>query len=268
MKLPIHPSQTLYLSIGSHSFPGRVHFTQSIVDRWGGLFTLEGQGELQLGGKIFSLSAGDLVFYAPGPRHVFHSSGPWRYIWFHFSLRPHMMLDRVFRPDEQFPSAAKLHFEKTEKRKIQEALEEAFELEHLMVGRECPLAELLIESVVQRACDRMEKSAAMDPRILKAEKILLVDSDSNMDDIARECGMSHTAFYNLFRKETGCSPRRYREKRWTERAKSLLACTDLPLQQIARQLGLADPFYFSARFKALTGVSPSRFRKEIRGKYV
>lgn len=264
MKSSHQPSQTLYLSIGSHTFPGRVHFTQSIVNRWGGLFTLDGKGELQLDGKTFSLSAGDLVFYVPGPRHVFHSPGPWKYIWFHFSLRSHIMLDRVFRPDEQFPSAAKLHFEKTERRKVQEALEEAFELEHFSEGRDCPLAELLIESVVQRASDRMEKPTTLDPRIHKAQKILLADSVSDMDTVARKCGMSHTAFYNLFRKETGLSPRRFRERQWIEQAKSLLECTDLPLQQIARQVGSADPFYFSARFKALTGISPSGHRKNFR----
>ncbi len=268
MKSSHQPPQTLYLSIGSHTFPGRVHFTQSIVNRWGGLFTLDGKGELQLDGKTLSLSAGDLVFYAPGPRHVFHSPGPWKYIWFHFSLRPHIMLDRVFRPDEQFPSAAKLHFEKTERRKVQEALEEAFELEHFTEGRDYPLAELLIESVVQRACDRMEKTTTQDPRIRKAQKILLADSVSDIDSVARKCGMSHTAFYNLFRKETGSSPRRFRERQWIERAKTLLECTDLPLQQIALQLGLTDPFYFSARFKVLTGVSPSRYRKDFRENYV
>ena len=258
------PSQNFFLSIGSHRFTGPVHFTQSIVNNWGGLFTIAGYAEFRLDGKVLTTSAGDLVLYPPGPQHVFHSSGEWQYIWFHFSLRPHVTLDRVFRPDENFPSAGKIHFEGVEKQKIQDALEEAFELEHFRADRPSPLAELLVESVIQRVCDRMEKPASRDPRIRKAQKILLADFSADMDSVARQCGMSHTAFYNLFRKETGHSPREFREFHWIEWSKTLLECTDLPLQQIARQIGIADPFYFSARFKKQTGYSPSLYRKEIR----
>lgn len=247
------------LMVGLTLHPAEFRFAQQFTDRWGGLFTLEGEGAIELDGASLPLEPGDLVLYEPGHRHEFYSPGLWRYYWFHFPLRPHISPGR-FRHSGSVPSAMKVHFDGGEQSKVREALEEAHELSLISADRGNPLAMLLVESTVQRVCDRLERTSPYDPRIAKARKMLLSEGAVDMDSVAASCGMSHTAFYNLFRLETGCSPRRFREKALMEQAKSLLICTDLSLRRIAMQLGISDPFYFSARFKALTGESPSAFR--------
>ena len=255
------------LMVGLTLHPAEFRFSQQFTDRWGGLFTLEGEGAIELDGAFLPLEPGDLVLYEPGHRHEFFSPDLWRYYWFHFPLRPHISPGR-FRHSDGLPSAMKVHFDGGEQRKVRETLEEAYELYLTYADQENPLAELLVESAVQRVCDRLERTSPCDPRIAKARKILLSEGAVDMDSVAGSCGMSHTAFYNLFRRETGCSPRKFREKALMEQAKSLLICTDLSLRRIAMQLGLSDPFYFSARFKALTGESPSAFRKRCGEKIV
>jgi AraC family transcriptional regulator of arabinose operon len=44
-------------------------------------------------------------------------------------------------------------------------------------------------------------------------------------------------------------------------ARRLLATTDLPVQAVARQVGYADPLYFSRVFRREVGKSPTGFRE-------
>jgi AraC-like DNA-binding protein len=50
----------------------------------------------------------------------------------------------------------------------------------------------------------------------------------------------------------------------TERARSLLLETDLPLSAIARQSGFNGTKYFGDAFQRLTGTSPGEFRRQSR----
>ena len=46
-----------------------------------------------------------------------------------------------------------------------------------------------------------------------------------------------------------------------DKAKLLLGETDSPVKDIASQVGIFDYNYFTKVFKAYTGVTPSRYRK-------
>jgi transcriptional regulator GlxA family with amidase domain len=49
-----------------------------------------------------------------------------------------------------------------------------------------------------------------------------------------------------------------------ERAKALLAGTDLSLAEIAATVGLRSKRQFTAIFTAIAGISPGRFRDQLR----
>jgi len=49
-----------------------------------------------------------------------------------------------------------------------------------------------------------------------------------------------------------------------EAACHLMQYAQLTFAQMAEQLGYADEYHFSKRFKQLIGVSPSQFRRQIR----
>lgn len=67
---------------------------------------------------------------------------------------------------------------------------------------------------------------------------------------------------------TGCTPGQIIRQTLIIEAKRLLANTDLTISEIAYSLDFEDPFYFSRVFKRETGMSPCRFRKRIREKYI
>jgi AraC family transcriptional regulator len=79
-------------------------------------------------------------------------------------------------------------------------------------------------------------------------------------EIAQLCGYSPSHFAKIFRRETGQTIGRYLADARLRRAKELLATTELPLKEIARQLGFANPANFSTSFTRAVGETPGRYR--------
>ena len=50
-----------------------------------------------------------------------------------------------------------------------------------------------------------------------------------------------------------------------DRAKELLASSDMMSYEIAEAVGYPDPRYFASLFKKRTGVTPSEYRKSLGG---
>lgn len=80
------------------------------------------------------------------------------------------------------------------------------------------------------------------------------------EDVARKMGLGYTWFRRIFKQNTGYSPNQYHMHLRLERAKRLLADTDLPVKDIALKLGYRTQDYFSSIFKKKTGKSPIAYR--------
>jgi len=61
---------------------------------------------------------------------------------------------------------------------------------------------------------------------------------------------------------SGMSPLQYRHRLQIERAKRLLAHSDLPLIKVGEQCGFRDNNYFTRLFKRLTSLTPGEYRKQ------
>ena len=86
----------------------------------------------------------------------------------------------------------------------------------------------------------------------------------SLDDAARALGVSTVTFRRRFLAEVGVAPGLWRAKRRMESACHLLQYSQVTFAQLAEQLGYADEYHFSKRFKQLIGVTPSVFRHRIR----
>lgn len=91
-----------------------------------------------------------------------------------------------------------------------------------------------------------------------------LDADLTIQQIAKEMSVSYSNFRKLFKEFTGVSPSLYQQDLRLQRAKELLATTDLSIKQIAYQLRFESPDYFSSKFKIKMGMKPSEFREQTR----
>lgn len=89
-----------------------------------------------------------------------------------------------------------------------------------------------------------------------------VEDDVTIQQIAEETGISYSNFRKLFKEYTGISPALYQQDLKIQRAKNLLSSTTNSIKEIAYKLHFESPDYFSARFRAKTGMRPSTFRTE------
>ncbi len=81
--------------------------------------------------------------------------------------------------------------------------------------------------------------------------------------LARQFGLSPEGFRKRFTRLTGQPPARYHMGRRIDRACELMQQGRWSDRQIADQLGFCDEFYFSRRFKEITGRSPRAFRRSL-----
>jgi AraC family transcriptional regulator len=69
-------------------------------------------------------------------------------------------------------------------------------------------------------------------------------------------------FSRLFKQATGQTPHQYVIMCRIERARQLLAETDLPLSEICHQVGCADQSHFTALFRRHVATTPKAYRDE------
>ena len=84
-------------------------------------------------------------------------------------------------------------------------------------------------------------------------------------DITRmsvETGMSVAHFRRVFRQVHGLAPMPFVTEIRLRCADNLLRCTDLPVAEIARRVGICDGFQLSRQFRRWKGVSPTAWRAQ------
>jgi AraC-like DNA-binding protein/mannose-6-phosphate isomerase-like protein (cupin superfamily) len=105
--------------------------------------------------------------------------------------------------------------------------------------------------------------ALRDPRI--GRSLALVHRRPHIDwDLARmakEAGMSRTAFAVRFHELVGEPPLKYATRCRMDRAAGLLRSTEAPIAQVAARVGYDSEVGFGRAFKRVTGISPAAYRR-------
>lgn len=88
--------------------------------------------------------------------------------------------------------------------------------------------------------------------------------DISVADIAEHIGMSASWLTKRFKQECGCSIVNYLLDVRIERAKALLAETDMLILEIACAVGFDNSRYFISVFKKAVGLTPKAYRDELK----
>ena len=98
--------------------------------------------------------------------------------------------------------------------------------------------------------------------IERGAEILHSDFNISVKELSKNLSMSQSSFQNKFREKLCMTPSEYRINCQIEKARSLLKTTDIPLKDIALNLGFCDTSYFHKTFKKKTGFTPNEYRKK------
>ncbi|WP_201316551.1 helix-turn-helix transcriptional regulator [Dyella sp. EPa41] len=145
---------------------------------------------------------------------------------------------------------------------LHELLLEAVDLpaEYELDGRDGRVMALLLDEIRRMPALPLNTPLPHDKRLAALCRELLDHPSQEMkiDDMARYAGMSRRHFTRTFREETGMS-----FTAWRQQACLLAALTRLgngdAITQVAMDLGYGNPSAFTAAFRRVLGVAPSRY---------
>jgi len=81
-----------------------------------------------------------------------------------------------------------------------------------------------------------------------------------LEDLAGEAAMSTFHFAREFKRATGTTPHQHLIRFRVERAKALLAESQLPLAEVGLRTGFSHQSHFTRLFRRLTGTTPQSYR--------
>lgn len=126
----------------------------------------------------------------------------------------------------------------------------------MSMGRADPLQNRNFRA--QNSTDKRIRTAVT--RLEQTGFITLAGKD--LEQLASEIGMSYSRFHHLFREQMGLPPRHYIKRARLSEAKRLFDQRFVPVKEVMLTVGFTDASHFSRDFKALTGLSPKRYRNQ------
>ncbi len=137
-------------------------------------------------------------------------------------------------------------------------------LERMMAGQPAPSKTIYIEPSGIATRQSTEVLAMEDRHIAAAVRFIRENAcrGITVTDLLAVAPLSRSVLERRFNLLLGHSPKTEILRVQIQRAKQLLAETDLPLAVIAEKTGFTHPEYFNVAFKNKVGVTPGRFRAQ------
>ena len=118
---------------------------------------------------------------------------------------------------------------------------------------------IIVEKKDAESPDMREASAIID-----AVTEIIPDFDATVDTLADKLKISRTALSAKCKTYFSLTPNEVIRDVRLRRAVELMKTTDMNIQQISIEIGIADQRYFSRVFKAKYGVTPSEYRENAK----
>ena len=139
-------------------------------------------------------------------------------------------------------------------------------LDRLMAGEAAPDSPVLIAPTGVAPRRSTDIVAVDDPYVAAALRYIRDHAceDIALQDVLQSVHLSRASLHRHFNAALGRSPKAEILRVRLQRAKQLLAETELPLYEIASRTGFRNPEHFSYLFKSKSGQTPGQFRREAK----
>ncbi|MFC4302209.1 helix-turn-helix transcriptional regulator [Cohnella boryungensis] len=233
---------------------------------------LSGCGDFTIGGRSYRCTVGDSFVIFPGELFSYQAdaSEPWRYAWYAFAGSGAAAAASAIgvSPDrpvvtESLNSRVRSYYDQ-----LHRCFSPALSAELANLEAEGWLRLMLQQLGLSRATKmRFPAEAATDADYVIKQALqyltLHYTQPISLSHMASMLGYHRTHLCKLFKQSTGLSPRQYLLDIRMHRAELLLAGA-MTIEQIASSVGYGDALYFSKKFRAWSGQSPSAYRRALR----
>ena len=233
----------------------REYSTRTVIE-----YVYSGTGTLQVEQNEYHPSEGDIYILTEKSKHAYYpdKNNPWTKIY--INLRGTAVASIV----QAFGLHKKVVYKNCQELKF--IFEEIFEV----VKKDIPVEQvmeqcgMLVMKLLIRLCQHESREQDVPDEVQTVKRFIDNNYRKNltMDEIAAVVYRSNDYVKKLFKQFYGVTPYAYYLDVKITHAKYLLQRTNLPIKQIADRLGYRSDRYFSKRFREITGVTATQFRKE------
>jgi AraC family transcriptional regulator of arabinose operon len=222
---------------------------------WLLIYTLAGSGLYRFPGGEYLTRSHEITLYRPGVFQDYRISPEtkkWDVLFAHFLPKADWLL--WLNWPEKSPGFMTLTLKEPALRRwVARRLRDMIRLHGGSLAHRQAFGQNVLEEILLW-CDSInprQTASQLDLRLRKALDFLgehLAEPFSE-ERLGRAAGLSPSRLRHLFRAHMGSSPRRFLEEQRLRRAGELLALSRQTIGEIALELGFANPFYFTLRFK-------------------
>ena len=229
------------------------------------IYCTDGRGWIQINDQIIPVKAAEVYIIPSGVPHSYGSDehAPWTIYWLHLSGKNCDATIKAVMGEPNQPvyvGSGDIRIALFDR--IEQAFLNGYSNSNLMFAN-LTLSFFLSSFITPEYFDQQELPVKQDSYTEKAIKYMQENLalPGNLAVIAASAHLSVSFFSKHFKQETGYSPIEYFNHLKIQRACQLLHSGNLRVNEVARQLGIADQLYFSRLFKKVMGVSPVSYRK-------
>lgn len=212
------------------------------------------------GEKDYEIAPGELLFLKSGIRHFGRLQTPRGTRWFysHFAF-PKIQSDNALILPKKITSLLGSPVEE----KIYTLCEFYHSPDSMKNMRKNALFYEILLDIVS---EQKPRAASISDKIC-AFLDTQTDRDFSKELLKKQFFLSYSYLAAEFRKEKGVSMGQYHNAARMKKACHLLRSTLMSIGEIAAELGFEDMLYFSRKFHAFSGASPTAYRKQVQRKY-
>lgn len=260
-------TRQLFITDIGHYPRARHHYVHRkiVIDQHIFIYCTQGKGWVEFNRKRIMLSPSQFVII---PANIVHKYGadvkdPWSIYWFHFKGKLATNIVDLISQKAKTQQPNIVHAE--EKIRLFEEmysnLEKGYSADNLRFVNMTLyyfLSSLLYEH--RFSYETPKRGDDMIGAVI-AHMQQNLDSVFTLKEFAALANLSSSHFSALFKTGTGYPPMEYFNHLKIQKANQLLLFTNRSVKQIAHELGIDDPYYFSRMFTKLMEVSPSEYRR-------
>lgn len=248
-------------------FWGRQRFAtvRSNKDSYLFFYTLSGAGLIEQGGSRIELRPGQALLLncrTPQSYCTAPGAGHWHHYWVHFDGPGVQAMEPLLIP------AGRLEPAKQPLGRTQDVLRDILaqlpqETTESVVEIGLRIHQLLVGMLTAQRAEQQLSANSNQMLVRRMVEYLRehYGEDLSLDEMAAMLPISKTYFLRLFQRVMGTTPYNFLVCHRITQAKELLVLTDLPVGEVSRRVGFNSESNFSTRFAAMTGQSPSQYRK-------